>query len=97
MLLNNIKNALTHYSAEGNGVSTKVSSSEEKKEKLASLKKAIIEMDTITADATLNELMTKTIDNAMNETLSEITQHILMSDYEEAINKIDILIGKINE
>jgi CheY-like chemotaxis protein len=97
MLLNNIKNAITHYSEEENAVPMEKSSSEQKKEKLTNLKKAIIDMDTITADETLNDLMMETIDREINETLSEITQHILMSDYEEAINMIDILIDNINE
>jgi len=93
VLLNNIKGALSaHDAAAENDVSTESLSSEQKKEKLTGLKEALVNMDTITADATLNDLMMESIDNATKAALSEITQHILMSDYEEAIHKIDILI-----
>jgi signal transduction histidine kinase/CheY-like chemotaxis protein/HPt (histidine-containing phosphotransfer) domain-containing protein len=96
VLLNSIRDALSNNVVAGKGVSTEGLSSESIKEKLISLKEALIDMDTITADKMLNEFSMESLENELKETLSKISQSILLCEYDDAVNKIDILIDKTN-
>jgi hypothetical protein len=56
------------------------------------LKDALNSMDTIEADKIMNDLSNKPLDSKIKNTLEQIAQDVLLCDYDDAINKISILL-----
>jgi CheY-like chemotaxis protein len=92
ILLNNIKQALSKENATEGAESENSALLESLKESLTGLKEALNNMDTIETDRIINNLTDCPFSNNTKETLGQIAQHILLCDYDEAINKIDALI-----
>ena len=95
ILLENIKSAITQFSGtKENNAADNGMSSLTLKGSLSKLKEALNDMDTIAVDKILNELTGKNFDSETKDALQQIAHHILLCDYDDAINKIDMLIGK---
>ena len=60
--------------------------------KLSDLKKAISEMDAISTNKIISELQNKSIDSERAEKLEQISTHVLLCEYDEAMGIIDSLL-----
>jgi len=95
-LLKNIKLVLSNDIMKENGTSKESLSSDLIREKLFSLKKALVDMDAVEADRIINDLSDKSFNEVTKELLEQIAQHILYCDYEDAMEEIDFLIDKLD-
>jgi hypothetical protein len=92
ILLGNIE----HVVSQNNATEENSLSLESLNEKMQNLKKALVYMDTMTTDKIINELYNKHFSSKIKDALEQITQNILLCDYDDAIYKINILIEELN-
>ncbi|MCL1941142.1 MAG: Hpt domain-containing protein, partial [Synergistaceae bacterium] len=92
ILLNNIKNAILHDSLAEKYRTDENLSSAIIKEKLINLKEALENMDVMTADGIMNDLSAKSPDGKIKDALEQIAHDILLCDYDNAVNSINVLI-----
>jgi CheY-like chemotaxis protein/nitrogen-specific signal transduction histidine kinase/HPt (histidine-containing phosphotransfer) domain-containing protein len=96
VLLDNIKLATPNDTITEIDESAEIIYHESIKENIIKLKKALDDMDTITADKIINDLLSVSHETAIKEALTQIERNILLCDYDDAISKINVLIDKIN-
>jgi signal transduction histidine kinase/CheY-like chemotaxis protein/HPt (histidine-containing phosphotransfer) domain-containing protein len=87
-LMNNIHTALAAYRA-GTKFQEPVDIS---MLQLGTLKEALINMDIAAVNSILAGYMSMPMDGGTRETISEIERHVLMFEYDEAIEKINLLL-----
>ncbi|MCL1875813.1 MAG: ATP-binding protein [Synergistaceae bacterium] len=97
VLLNNIKHAISNDAMTEKNISQEGISFELIKKNLENLRDALNDMDTIMADRIINDLTSESLGVEVKEILSQIEQHVLMCDYDDAISKINSLIDKVYE
>ena len=98
ILLGNIKSAiLKHSSASKHNTTDKSLLPEKLKESLLKLKGSLNDMNSISVDNVLNDLSKMHFDSGIKETLEQIANHILLCDYDEAIEMIDLLLSATNQ
>ena len=85
-LINNVKAALEQYEAEDSRERIDVSAL-----RLDDLKKALAEMDIEAVNKMLLDYAGLSLDPGIKDMIAEVEQHILMFDYDKAIEKIDEL------
>ncbi len=91
ILLDNISYIITKDN-EDSDEQDSTQSSDWLKDELIKLKAALDEMDAIAADHIINGLSSKQWGRDINETIEQISQHILLCDYDDAIDLINNLL-----
>jgi HPt (histidine-containing phosphotransfer) domain-containing protein len=94
-LLDNIKHAISQNNAAKSSSPLSDILIEQTNEKLSSLKKSLCNMDTQTADKIINDLRDIPFDNNMQDAIEQIAQHVLLCDYDDAIDKINTLVEEL--
>jgi len=95
ILLENIGIALSQCNTIRDDAPLKDLPVEPMKEKLFNLKEALNKMDTIATESILNDLSNNNFNNKTKDNLEVISHHILLCDYDDAINEINLLIDKL--
>ena len=95
-LLNDVQRVITKDNTSTNNAPEKSQRRSSIKENLSRLNDAINNMDTIAVDKIMNDLSDEPFGSNIKSALEQIAQDILLCDYDDAKNSINILIEELN-